>query len=265
MLRSLQHRFGMVRAIAAFCLAVILASTSQPAIALTADEATELWQGSAHALQEVNCSSCHQPEETGEFVAQPGLETCQSCHEGSTETFLLGKHGIRTLEGASPLTPAMALLPMHADAMDKQMNCSTCHDAHESNTRKASVDACLTCHSDRHSLNYVNSKHAGLLVGNEALPRPTGGEVTCATCHLPREGRGESLRVNHNNTYTLKPRDRMVSEVCMTCHGMEFAYTNMFDDEVVEANFARASELENESLVMARRERDRREARRKPS
>ncbi|MEO0853209.1 MAG: hypothetical protein AAFY15_06865, partial [Cyanobacteria bacterium J06648_11] len=172
-----------------------------------------------------------------------------------------GKHGIRTLEGQSPLTPAMALLPMHADVTDKQMNCNTCHDVHELNTRTAAVDACLTCHNDRHSLNYVNSKHAGLLVGNEALPRPTGGEVTCATCHLPREGRGENVRVNHNNTYTLKPRDRMVSEVCMTCHGMEFAYTNMFDDEVVAANFARASEQENESLAMARQERDRRIAR----
>lgn len=231
------------------------------ALALTTDEATELWQGSAHALQEVNCSSCHQPEETGLFAAKPDVESCRSCHESATETFLLGKHGIRTLEGQSPLTPAMALLPMHAEAMDKQMNCNTCHDVHKLDTRVAAVDACLTCHSDRHSLNYVNSKHAGLLAGNEGLPRPTGGEVTCATCHLPRTGRSGSVHVNHNNTYTLKPRDRMVSEVCMTCHGMEFAYTNIFDDEVVEANFARASEQENQSLLMARQERDRRRSR----
>lgn len=243
------------------CVVWLVWGTSVPTFALTTDEATQQWQVSAHAMQEVNCSSCHQPEETGVFVAQPDVESCRSCHESSTETFLLGKHGIRTLEGESPLTPAMALLPMHADALDQQMNCNTCHNVHQLDTRVAAVEACLTCHSDRHSLNYADSKHAGLLVGNEGLPRPTGGEVTCATCHLPRLSQEGSVRVNHNNTYTLKPRDRMVAEVCMNCHGMEFAYTNIFDDDVVEANFARASELKNESLLMARQERDRRDAR----
>jgi len=37
------------------------------------DEATQLWQTSAHALNEINCSSCHEASETKEFVAQPGL------------------------------------------------------------------------------------------------------------------------------------------------------------------------------------------------
>ncbi len=63
--------------------------------------------------------------------------------------------------------------------------------------------------------------------------------MTCATCHLPREVSGDAILVNHNNTYTLKPRDRMVKEVCMNCHGVEHAYNSIFDDELVEANFAR--------------------------
>ena len=92
------------------------------------------WQTSAHALAEVNCSSCHQNEETKKFVAKPTEETCKSCHESSVDTFLLGKHGIRTLEGLSPLTPAMAHLPMKDDSLDKQMNCTTCHDEHTANT-----------------------------------------------------------------------------------------------------------------------------------
>lgn len=197
------------------------------------------WQTSAHALADINCSSCHQNQETKQFVAQPTEESCQSCHEHSVDTFLLGKHGIRTFEGMSPLTPAMAHLPMKDGVADKQMDCNTCHNVHTVNTYQASVDSCLTCHSDNHSLNYQNSPHAQIFQKIGTLPRPDKNSVTCATCHLPREKSGDSILVNHNNTYTLKPRDRMVKEVCMNCHGVEHAYNSIFDDELVEANFAR--------------------------
>ena len=93
-------------------------------------EINQLWEGSAHALADVNCSSCHQDSETKELVVQPTQESCQSCHEVAVETFLYGKHGIRISEGLSPLTPAMAHLPMKESAMDKQMNCNTCHNVH---------------------------------------------------------------------------------------------------------------------------------------
>ena len=197
------------------------------------------WQGSIHALAEVNCSSCHQNENTKAFIPKPTAESCKSCHESSVDTFMLGKHGIRTLEGLSPLTPAMAHLPMRESSLDMQMNCNTCHNVHTVNTYKASVDSCLTCHSDNHSLNYKNSPHAKVFKTIGTLPRPNADSVTCATCHLPREISGDAILVNHNNTYTLKPRDRMVKEVCMNCHGVEHAYNSIFDDELVEANFAR--------------------------
>jgi len=197
------------------------------------------WQGSAHALAEVNCSSCHQNKETKAFVAIPTEESCQSCHESSVDTFLLGKHGIRTLEGLSPLTPRMAHLPMKDSSLDKLVNCNTCHNVHTVDTYQASVDSCLTCHRDNHSLNYKNSPHAQVFRKIGTLPRPNADSVTCATCHLPREVAGDKVLVNHNNTYTLKPRDRMVKEVCMNCHGVEHAYNSIFDDELVEANFAR--------------------------
>ena len=197
------------------------------------------WQTSAHALADVNCSSCHQNEETKKFVAKPTVESCRSCHENSVDTFLLGKHGIRTLEGLSPLTSAMAHLPMKDGSSDKQMNCNTCHNVHTVDTYQASVDSCLTCHSDKHSLNYKNSPHANIFLEIGKLPRPNSDSVTCATCHLPRQASGDNVLVNHNNTYTLKPRDRMVKEVCMNCHGLEHSYNSIFDDELVEANFAR--------------------------
>ena len=197
------------------------------------------WQTSAHALAEVNCSSCHQNEETKAFVAKPTEESCSSCHENSVDTFLLGKHGIRTLEGLSPLTPAMAHLPMKDSALGKQMSCNTCHNVHTVDTYQASVDSCLTCHNDNHSLNYKNSPHATIFREIGTLPRPSKDAVTCATCHLPRTIVGEEVLVNHNNTYTLMPGDRMAQEVCMNCHGLEHAYNSIFDDELVEANFAR--------------------------
>lgn len=216
------------------------------------DDITAQWQTSVHALNDVNCASCHQNNETNEFVASPNHESCQSCHEQSVDTFLLSKHGIRLLEEKSPLTPTMARLPMKHDVMDKQMNCNACHSVHSADTVEASVDACLTCHNDNHSLNYQNSRHAELFAESKELPRPGVGAVSCATCHLPRvvDDRLETpvVHVNHNNTYNLKPQDRMVGDVCMNCHGVEYSYNSIFDPELVEANFDRSPTLEMQTF-----------------
>lgn len=145
---------------------------------------------------------------------------------------------------------------MQLNAHDLQMTCSTCHDAHSVNTLPAAVDACLTCHSDPHSLNYENSQHAQLFAADRSLPRPSGTSVSCATCHLPRYElkRGDSsiTFVNHNNTYTLLPRDRMVKDVCMTCHGVEYSYNSIFDDDLVEANFDKPPSLSLETFDLVR-------------
>ncbi|MGD1950590.1 MAG: cytochrome c3 family protein [Leptolyngbyaceae cyanobacterium] len=250
------HLINVLRALSMLGLSLLLVlSFSLTATATTEQELndiTDLWQTSAHALNDVNCASCHQNDETKEFVAVPNHETCQSCHEQAVDTFLLSKHGIRLLEGKDPLTPAMARLPMQHDAMQKQMNCNACHNVHSANTVEASVDACLTCHNDNHSLNYQNSRHAELFAASNELPRPASGAVSCSTCHLPRvtHGQGDSavVKVNHNNTYNLKPQDRMVGDVCMNCHGLEYGYNSIFDPELVEANFDRPPTLEMQTF-----------------
>jgi hypothetical protein len=220
------------------------------------DESTQLWQSSAHALNNINCSSCHQDTETQAFVARPNQESCRSCHEQAVDTFLLGKHGIRLLEGETSLKPAIARLPMQSAAHDLQMTCGTCHDVHSVNTVQAAVDSCLTCHNDPHSINYENSRHAQLFAGDRNLPRPSGISVSCATCHLPRHEvptvDGTITLVNHNNTYTLLPRDRMVKEVCMNCHGVEYSYNSIFDDDLVETNFDRPPTLSLETFDLVR-------------
>ncbi|NER82453.1 MAG: hypothetical protein F6K42_23395 [Leptolyngbya sp. SIO1D8] len=220
------------------------------------DERTQLWQSSVHALNQVNCSSCHQDSATKAFVVHPGQESCQSCHGQAVDTFLLGKHGIRLLEGITPLMPEMARLPMKAAARDIPMTCGSCHDVHSVNTVQAAVDSCLTCHNDTHSLNYENSRHAQLFATDRSLPRPSGSSVSCATCHMPRHevkaGEGSVTLVNHNNTYTLLPRDRMVKEVCMNCHGVEYSYNSIFDDDLVEANFDKLPNLSLETFDLMR-------------
>ena len=247
---------NVLRALLTIGLSLLLVlSFSLTATATTDQELndiTDLWQTSAHALNDVNCASCHQNDETKEFVAVPNHEACQSCHEQAVNTFLLSKHGIRLLEGKDPLTPAMARLPMQHDAMQKQMNCNACHNVHSANTVEASVDACLTCHNDNHSLNYQNSRHAELFAASKELPRPSPGAVSCSTCHLPRvthvQGENAVVKVNHNNTYNLKPQDRMVGDVCMNCHGLEYGYNSIFDPELVEANFDRPPTLEMQTF-----------------
>lgn len=229
-----------------------------PATALAVSQAQlqeidRLWQGSAHAYAEVNCSSCHLDAETQALQLQPTQESCRSCHEAEVDTFLLGKHGIRTREGMSPLTPAMAHLPMKAEARDKPQNCNACHDVHSVNTQQAAVDSCLSCHNDSHSLNYWNSKHGQAWQESAAsLDRPGADLVSCATCHLPREVHGEAVFVNHNNTYTLLPRDRMVKDVCLNCHGLEFSYNSIFDDDLTTANYDREPTLHLETFDLVR-------------
>ncbi len=218
------------------------------------NEITAQWKPSAHALADVNCSSCHQDSETKAFVEKPNYESCQSCHEGETDTFLLGKHGIRLREGQTPLTPTKARIAMKPEAHSKQMNCNACHNVHSVDTYQASVDSCLTCHNDEHSLNYKNSKHSQSFLAEGNIERPSNASVTCSTCHLQREAdkSGKNTFVNHNNTYNLKPRDRMASEVCMNCHGMEYAFNSIFDNELVNSNFSRPPEIHLKSFDMVR-------------
>lgn len=238
---------------------VLLSFQSLPVLAVDAQSLETInqdWKGSLHALNDVNCSSCHEDQKTKEFVAKPTGESCKTCHEDAVDTFLLGKHGIRLLEGQTPLQPSMARLPMKEEAHDKLMTCNTCHDVHSVKTIPAATDACLSCHNDQHSLNYENSKHAELFAADRNLPRPSGESVSCATCHLPRHtvtsGEAEVAHVNHNNTYTLLPRDRMVQEVCMNCHGVEYSYNSIFDDELVEANFDKAPTESMETFELIR-------------
>lgn len=199
------------------------------------------WRRSAHARAGVTCSSCH--ERSGRLVQQPAREVCRSCHGFEADTFLAGKHGLRTRLGLSALRPRDARLPMKAEAVagPRHLDCATCHDPHSVDTRAAARQACLGCHDDRHSRSFASSPHART-AGPAADGRWGPRDVTCATCHLPRMKLGGAgglrVAVNHNNSLTLSPPDRMAAMVCGFCHGLEFSLASLLDQALGENNFS---------------------------
>lgn len=191
---------------------------------------SDAWSRSAHARLDVTCASCH--ERSGALVRRPGREVCQSCHGFEADTFLAGKHGLRTRAGLSPLRPRQARRPMKPEAVEgpRELGCATCHDPHSVDTREAATQACLGCHDDRHTRNFAGSPHAR-----------ERSAVTCATCHLPRvetgTGKERRVAVSHNNSLTMDPPDRMAALVCASCHGLEFSLTSLLNEHLVETNF----------------------------
>ena len=126
----------------------------------------------------------------------------------------------------SPMTPALARLPMKASAAHREMNCRACHLPEEkSNPRFASQDSCLQCHDDEHSKNHKLSSHFNI-------------GVTCASCHMPREDREGTIIVNHDNTANLRPNEKMTKNVCMDCHGLQFSMNAMTDPHLIKSNFS---------------------------
>lgn len=197
------------------------------------------WSGSAHAHGGVNCSDCHQPKQAdgvaGTWTDKPGHAACGQCHDAGVKGFLASRHGMRLKQNLPPMTPAIARLPMRADARDKELGCASCHGAHTFDTRRAAVESCLGCHDDRHSRAFKASAH--FRAGG-----PTQPLLTCATCHLPREvhkqGDVAGVRVQHNQNWNLRPNEKMAKAVCMNCHGLPFTLDALADPALIADNFS---------------------------
>ncbi len=187
----------------------------------------------------------------------PGSAACGRCHAAEQDGFSHGAHGARTAAGLTPLTPAMARLPMRPEARDVPLDCDACHAAHAYDTRHAAVDACLGCHDDRHSRAYRASRHAVLWQRELAGAAPPGTGVSCATCHLPRRvsrARGaDVVRVEHDQDAALRPRDTMLRAACLACHGLGFAVDALADDDLVARNFNGRPSIHVGSLEMVER------------
>lgn len=222
------------------------------------------WSTTAHAAVGVNCTDCHQVEDSEtkllSWMDQPGYVNCQKCHEHETKGFLEGRHGMRLAQGMSPMTPGMARIPMRPEAAHLELDCASCHSSHRFNTRKAEVDACLNCHNDEHSVSYKNSLHFQTFRSELNGTAPENSGVSCATCHMPRVERsqfGESFTISeHNQSNTLRPNEKMVRAACIQCHGLQFTLDSLADPELIRTNFQGRPSVHVDSLDMARAEKE---------
>ena len=201
------------------------------------------WEESGHAQQGVNCMGCHKStNDSGqEWLAKPDYQACNQCHKQEVKGFQMGKHGMRTAVDLPAMQPGLARLPMKEDSIDRHLGCSSCHSGHTFDTRRAAVEACLTCHNDEHSLAYKASPHYQLWQEASSGKGETNSGVSCATCHMPREEireKGEKrIAVQHNQNMNLKPNEKMMRSVCMHCHGYEFAMNALADEALIQKNF----------------------------
>ena len=217
----------------------------------------EEWVSTAHAAAGVNCRDCHdvvsEDRTVTQWENQIGGEACRKCHAKESESFLKGRHGMRLASGLSPMRPEMAKQPMHEDAAHKELNCSACHQAHSYDTNFAAVEACMSCHNDEHTDNYLKSSHYALWQEEIAGNAEPGTGVSCATCHMPRVREGTTVHVQHNQNYNLRPNEKMIRGVCMSCHGLEFSLNSLADSLLIQRCFQGQPTVEIDSAQMAKR------------
>ncbi|MCA9216974.1 MAG: ammonia-forming cytochrome c nitrite reductase subunit c552 [Planctomycetales bacterium] len=233
------------------------ASDADAPIDLLLRPIVEDWENSIHARDGVNCRDCHdvtsEDERDRTWVNQIGVNSCKRCHEGEAKSFMNGRHGMRLAVGLSPMAVSDARLPMHHESSHKTVGCSACHTPHRYDTKFAAADACISCHADQHSLNYVSSKHFELWQAELSGNAPHGSGVSCATCHLPRAEVDGEIVVEHNQNNNLRPNEKMIRSVCMNCHGLEFSLNALADPDLVKNCFAGQPSVNIDSAQMAKR------------
>jgi hypothetical protein len=220
------------------------------------------WLASRHAQAGVNCSACHDADNSTTWNARPQQQACKGCHDVEVSRLMQGKHGMRLQQGLSPMTPAQARLPMRDESAHEKLTCNSCHPAHAYDIHTAAVDACLDCHNDEHSLAYKQSKHFALWQREMSGDLPAGSGVSCATCHMPRINHDindwmSRVIVDHNQSANLSPNSKMIRSACQNCHGLEFSIDAMADDVLIKNNFTGRPGLHVESMGMAQRDLER--------
>jgi hypothetical protein len=253
-LRNLPAFFGATRPPAP----ALAASDQNGPQSMAAAGATAIreWATSSHARAGVNCRACHAPGQAA-WSDRPGPESCKGCHALEVQGFLASRHGMRLERELTAMRPDFARLPMKGQARERELGCSSCHDAHLLDTRKAAVEACVGCHDDEHSRAYENSKHAKLWRDELLGKAPAGAGVSCATCHLPRHSTklaGHArVVVEHNQNDSLRPPEKLVRSVCLNCHGLGFSFDALSDRGLASKNFQTKPAPGGRTLELVRR------------
>ncbi|MGJ8677721.1 MAG: cytochrome c3 family protein [Akkermansiaceae bacterium] len=229
--------------------ALSLDAANAPADKLKDTQVNTDWSHSAHARAGVNCSDCHNDAKTNQWIESPNHQQCSTCHDAEVSDFKKGKHGMRlAFDHLSPLNVDMARLPMKEGAAHRTMDCNACHSSHSYDRKFAAQEACIQCHNDSHTQQYENSKHYDLWKKELAGTANPGTGVSCATCHMPREKIDNRMRVNHDQTANLTPNEKMLKNVCTTCHGLQFSMNSMADRELINKNFIGSPTFHHEGI-----------------
>ena len=215
-----------------------LAKADAPAPELQEESINQQWEHTAHAQAGINCSDCHDHPQTGAWIKQPDHTSCQTCHGTEVTDFLKGKHGMRLAQDLSAMTPELARQPMKESSAHRDLSCSSCHQPHRYDREFAAHQACIQCHDDEHTKNYESSSHFRAWAAELSNEAPERSGVSCATCHLPREERDGGMVVNHNQNANLTPNEKMLRNVCMDCHGLQFSMDSLADQSLINRNFA---------------------------
>ena len=220
-----------------------------------------------------------------QWVETPSTGTCKSCHEPQARSFARGRHGMREHPGIAPprnpmegleriglsrvlpaivadwladpvpptrMTVGEARLPMRGDAeAHRALDCGACHRPHDVDTALAAVEACASCHDDRHTRAYDGSPHHRLWQAELSGEAPPGAGVSCATCHMPGTESRDTVTTDHNQNDTLRPNEKMIRSVCLDCHGLEFSLDALADAGLIGRNFTGIPAVHVESVEWA--------------
>lgn len=213
------------------------------------------WASTEHAKSGVNCSGCHQAGNSSEWLSKPTFQQCKSCHSAEVDGFLDGKHGMRLNVELPAMQPKLALIPMSSHVKDKQLDCVSCHRAHEFKTQVAAVEACESCHVDQHTKNYRSSRHYQLWLKEQSGNAGQQSGVSCATCHMPSEmqdiGDESAVITQHNQNKNLRPNEKMIRSVCLHCHSLAFSIDALADKQLIANNFTGTPSSHIKSIDMA--------------
>jgi len=224
------------------------------------------WLQTAHARSGVNCTACHQVDVNDgnktAWVDKPKQEVCTQCHSNEVKRFKKGKHGMRLAVGLPPMKPASAQLPMKEEVAHEELTCISCHGAHKFDVKEAAVTACLSCHNDKHSLAYKKSPHSDLWNKELNGEAPIGSGVSCSSCHMPRISYDVSewstrIMVDHNQSATLSPNEKMIRPACIHCHGLGFTLDSLADKKLIEENFKGGPSVHVISIELAKEDLER--------
>jgi len=250
-----------------------LADSNAPGDIKVSSNTQRDWLETGHARSGANCTACHMVKiktesgETSQWSNQPNMATCEQCHSLEVKRYGKGKHGMRLASGLSPMTPAMARMPMKKKGEHNELGCNTCHAGHRYETRYAAVEACLKCHNDDHSIAYKKSKHYELWKAELNSSDKPGTGVSCATCHMPRikfdvSEWSSRIMVDHNQSANLSPNSKMIRSSCLYCHGLGFSLDSLADDALIERNFTGKPSVHIDSIKMAVEDTERRKKKR---